>query len=84
MVEERSLAASELPFEFMMNALRLVDGFEPDLYAARTGLPLHALEDRMAEAEARGLLERSAARIRPTERGRLFLNDLVQRFLDAA
>jgi putative oxygen-independent coproporphyrinogen III oxidase len=83
-VEDRVIQAKELPFEFMLNALRLVDGFEPELYAARTGLPLGALEGRLAEAEAQGLLERSATRIRPTERGRLFLNALIERFLPGA
>jgi oxygen-independent coproporphyrinogen-3 oxidase len=68
----------------MLNALRLVEGFEPRLYAERTGLPISAIEGPLAEAEARGLIERSATRIRPTERGRLFLNDLVQRFLGDA
>ena len=65
----------------MLNALRLVEGFEPELYAARTGLPIHAIENALAEAEAQGMLERSATRIRPTERGRLFLNTLIERFL---
>jgi len=80
-VEARTLDARELPFEFMLNALRLVDGFESELYAARTGLRIAALEARLAEAEASGLLERSPTRIRPSERGRLFLNELVQIFL---
>ena len=82
MVEDRVIEASELPFEFMLNALRLVEGFEAELYAARTGLSISASEGRLADAAAQGLLERSPTRIRPTERGRSFLNDLVQLFLD--
>ncbi len=84
LVEERTVGAAELPFEFMLNALRLVEGFESELYAARTGLPIRAIEVRLADAEAQGLIERSATRIRPTERGRLFLNALIERFLPAA
>jgi len=81
MVEERTIEAKELAFEFMLNALRLVDGFEPRLYADRTGLPISAIEGPLAEAEARGLIERSTTRIRPTDRGGLFLNELIALFL---
>jgi len=81
MDEERTVEVKELAFEFMLNALRLVDGFEPRLYAERTGLPISAIEAPLADAEARGLLERSPTRIRPTERGRLFLNALLELFL---
>lgn len=81
MVEERTIEAKELAFEFMLNALRLVEGFEPDLYAARTGLLLGAIDAPLAAAEAQGLLERSPTLIRPTARGRLFLNELIALFL---
>jgi putative oxygen-independent coproporphyrinogen III oxidase len=84
LVEERIVDARELPFEFMLNALRLVQGFDAELYAARTGLPFRALETALAEAETQGLLERSATRIQPTDRGRRFLNELIERFLPAA
>jgi putative oxygen-independent coproporphyrinogen III oxidase len=82
LVEQRELAAAELPLEFMLNALRLVEGFETALFSERTGLPLARIEGRLQEAEARGLIERDWKRIRPTERGRLFLNDLLALFLD--
>jgi oxygen-independent coproporphyrinogen-3 oxidase len=81
MVEDRTIDAREIAFEFMLNALRLVEGFESDLYAARTGLPIAAIAAPLAEAEKRGLIERSATRIRPTARGRLFLNELIALFL---
>jgi len=81
MVEDRSIDAKALPFEFMLNALRLVEGFDVELYQARTGLPIGAIEARLAEAEKRGLIECSATHIGPTERGRLFLNTLVELFL---
>ena len=81
LVEEQTVAPRELPFEFMLNALRLVEGFPVELFAARTGLPLAAAETGLAEAERRGLIERDRRRIRPTERGRLFLNELLALFL---
>lgn len=80
--ERRSVTVAELPFEFMMNALRLTGGFPLALFAARTGLPLAAVEARLRAARQDGLLEIDADSVRPTERGRHFLNDLLQRFLD--
>jgi oxygen-independent coproporphyrinogen-3 oxidase len=80
-VEHRTVAPKELPFEFMLNAARLVDGFPAGLFAARTGLPAAVLEPGLRAAEAKGLIVRDAGRIRPTERGRRFLNELQQLFL---
>jgi len=79
--EETTVSAAELPFEFMLNALRLVEGFEVRLFTERTGLSLSAVEEKLAEAEKKGLLERDWKRIRPTERGRHFLNELLEAFL---
>jgi oxygen-independent coproporphyrinogen-3 oxidase len=79
--QEHAVAVSELPFEFMMNALRLRDGFVPSLFQQRTGLPLVSIESALLEAEARELLTRGAERIAPTPLGRRFLNDLLQIFL---
>lgn len=79
--ERREVAVAELPFEFMMNALRLTGGFAPALFAARTGLPLEAVAAELAEAKARGLLETVDGLIRPTLQGRRFLNELLQTFL---
>jgi putative oxygen-independent coproporphyrinogen III oxidase len=75
------IAAADLPFEFMLNALRLNDGFSSDGYRARTGLALTSLDERLARAQERGLLEPAAAGWRPTELGRRFLNDLQASFL---
>jgi len=75
---------SALPFEFMLNALRLRDGFTLDLFRERTGLPLSAIEPALAQAEARGLIERSLDGIRPSALGFDFLSDLQQFFLPAA
>jgi oxygen-independent coproporphyrinogen-3 oxidase len=80
-VEETVVPAAELPFEFMLNALRLVDGFEVSLFSDRTGLPIHVVEDRLRNAERQGLLEHDWKRIRPSERGRHFLNELLGAFL---
>jgi putative oxygen-independent coproporphyrinogen III oxidase len=81
LVEDRIVPAQEVAFEFALNALRLTDGFPPSLFTKRTGLPLAALEYGLQEAEKKGLLERDWQRIRPTTRGRLFLNELLALFL---
>jgi oxygen-independent coproporphyrinogen-3 oxidase len=82
--ETREVSDAERPFEFMLNALRLIDGFAIELFTRRTGLPLSTVEPQLAEAERAGLLERDHATIRPTDRGRRFLNDLLEPFLDPA
>jgi oxygen-independent coproporphyrinogen-3 oxidase len=79
--ESRELTRVELPFEFMLNALRLADGFEVPLFAERTGLPISVAEGALAEAEAKDLIVRDHQRIAPSERGRRFLNDLQLLFL---
>jgi putative oxygen-independent coproporphyrinogen III oxidase len=81
-VEHRTLSRGELPFEFMLNALRLTGGFPRALFAARTGLDERVLEAAFTQAEAGGLLERDWQQVRPTPRGQRFLNDLLQLFLD--
>ena len=79
--ETRKLTRDDRIFEFMMNALRLTEGFEPRLFEARTGLPLLLAEPALRAAEQRGLLLRTADNIRPSEQGRHFLNELLQMFL---
>jgi len=71
----------EIGFEFMMNALRLAEGFAVRLLEERAGVPLTTVLDRLEAAERRGLIERDHARVRPTPLGRRFLNDLLQIFL---
>jgi oxygen-independent coproporphyrinogen-3 oxidase len=78
---QRTVAAPELPFEFMLNALRLVEGFAVTLFSERTGLPLQLVARNLDEAQAQGLLEGDWQRIRPSARGRLFLNELLEHFL---
>ena len=84
LIEDREVPANEIPFEFMLNALRLVEGFPITLFAERTGLPPAAVEAGLAKAENQGLIERDWKRVRPTERGRHFLNELLQIFLEGA
>jgi len=78
---QKTVAAEELPFEFMLNALRLIEGFPLALYTERTGLPLTTILTELEEAERRGLLTRSLHALEPTERGRLFLNELMALFV---
>ena len=78
---ERVLTADELPFEFLMNALRLTEGVPSQLFCQRTGLPLDSLAEGRRLAEQQGLLESDPARLCATPRGQLFLNDLLQCFL---
>jgi oxygen-independent coproporphyrinogen-3 oxidase len=78
---ESEIARAELPFEFMLNALRLKEGFEIARFSERTGLPLSAIERPLAEAERRGLVVRDLKHLRPTPLGFDFLNDLQQLFL---
>lgn len=81
--QQRVVAAAELPFEFMLNALRLIHGFPAELFAARSGMAQPLIEPGLKAGEEKGLLERSGGLIRPTSRGRRFLNDLVGLFLPA-
>ena len=75
------VSRSELPFEFMLNALRLRHGFGLREFTERTGLPLSAIEAALQQAQAKGWVERDLARVRPTARGFDFLSDLQEIFL---
>ena len=79
--ERHEVVAGEIGFEFMMNALRLTEGFAVRLFEERAGVPLTAVLERLDAAERRGLIERDHARVRPTPLGRRFLNDLLQMLL---
>jgi oxygen-independent coproporphyrinogen-3 oxidase len=78
---EHTVPVAELPFEFMLNALRLTEGIPAALFAQRTGLPLSAISRRLGQAVARGLVEPDPTRIRATSLGLRFLNDLQSLFL---
>jgi oxygen-independent coproporphyrinogen-3 oxidase len=79
--ENRGVERADLVFEFMMNALRLTEGFPVGSFVERTGLQIAAAEKPLREAEARGLILRDHERIRPTRLGQQFLNDLLALFL---
>lgn len=78
---EHEVERDELAFEFMMNALRLNEGFDSVLFQERTSLPLLSIRRELEEAERRGLLFRDHQRIAPTQLGQRFLNDLLEIFL---
>ena len=79
--DTRTLTRTDLPFEFMMNALRLIDGVPAALFEERTGLPLVVCAGELQQARSRGLLEPDPAQIKPTVQGQRFLNDLLGMFL---
>ncbi len=79
--QSTEVARSELPFEFMLNALRLRHGFSLADFTERTGLPVTAIQAALAKAEAKGLVTRDFQRVVPTERGFDFLSDLQTLFL---
>lgn len=76
------VARADLPGEFMMNALRLNEGFPLGLFTERTGLPLSMIEESALAARRNGLLETVEGSMRPTPRGRRFLNQLLAGFLN--
>jgi len=79
--ESHEVGREDLVFEFMMNALRLSEGFPVGLLAERTGLQIALAERALREAEKRGLIVRDHERIAPSALGQRFLNDLLQLFL---
>jgi len=78
----RTVPAQDLPFEFMLNALRLVDGFEQSGFCARTGLEWDVVAARVDQLVEQGLLEIRGPVCRPSSRGLEFLNDVLLRFLE--
>ncbi|MDM0113923.1 radical SAM family heme chaperone HemW [Variovorax sp. J22R133] len=79
--QSEEVAIADLPFEFMLNALRLKDGFTLAQFGERTGLAITAIQKGMEEAERKGLLARDLWHAWPTERGFDFLSDLQEIFL---
>jgi len=79
--QEHEVGRADLPFEFMLNALRLPEGFELQRFTERTGLPPGVLQQPLERAQSGGLLQVDLQRIRPTARGLDFLNDLQALFL---
>lgn len=83
LMEETEVTRSDVGCEFMLNALRLVEGVPAALFAERTGFSLARIAQPIAEATAKGLLEPDPTKLKPTELGRRFLNDLQALFLTA-
>ncbi|MEW6098281.1 MAG: radical SAM family heme chaperone HemW [Pseudomonadota bacterium] len=79
--QDEEVRREDLPFEFMLNALRLREGFELARFTERTGLPVTVIARALEEAERRGLIERDLRRVWPTDRGFDFLSDLQALFL---
>ena len=80
----RGLDADDLRIEFLMNALRLANGFSPPLFERRTGLPFASLDPGLRRAGELGLVTRTPDSVRPTRRGLDFLNDLLALFAGTA
>ena len=78
----RTKPVENLSFEFMLNSLRLIGGFNPELYESRTGQSVKLLSEQMREAVSLGLLDVQANKIKPTRKGLSFLNDLQAIFLE--
>ena len=84
LAQEEEVARADLPFEYMLNALRLRHGFGLRDFSERTGLAITAIQQGLEEAERKGLIERDFARVRPTVKGFDFLSDLQEIFLSNA
>ena len=82
--QENEVSRSDLPFEYMLNALRLKDGFALQDFSERTGLAVTSIQAALDAAERKGLIERDLAHVRPTARGLDFLSDLQTLFLPAS
>ena len=80
-VSVEEVARRDLPFEYMLNALRLREGFSLTDFSARTGLPLSAIDAALSDGLSKGWLQQDGAWVRPTERGFDFLSDLQSLFL---
>jgi oxygen-independent coproporphyrinogen-3 oxidase len=80
-VTRNPVPPDQLPFEFMLNALRLVDGFDETLFSERTGLAWDPVARQIGSLVERGLLLRSGTRLRPSPQGLRFLNELLLTFV---
>jgi len=81
LASQTEIARADLPFEFMLNALRLKSGFSLAEFCERTGLPISSIDKPLEEAQRKGLIDRDLSRVWPTTRGFDFLNDLQVLFL---
>ncbi len=82
LIESRVIEPKDLPFEFMLNALRLSDGVDTGIFSERTGLPLSTISKGLDEASKKGLLDPNPAKLKATDLGLRYLNNLQELFLD--
>ena len=82
LIESREVSAKDLPFEFMLNTLRLTDGVETKTFSERTGLPLHVISKGLEEASKKGLLDNNPTTLKATDLGLRYLNNLQEMFLE--
>jgi putative oxygen-independent coproporphyrinogen III oxidase len=82
LIESREIDPKDLPFEFMLNALRLSDGVDTNTFSERTGLPLSAISKGLDEACKKGLLDENPSKLKATSLGLRYLNNLQEIFLD--
>lgn len=80
--EQKIIAAADLPFEFMLNALRLTTGFDIELFKQRTGLSLDVIQKQLAELENDGLLEILNNHIVKTTLGECHLDNITEKFFE--
>ena len=81
LIESREIQAEDLPFEFMLNALRLTDGVDTSTFGERTGLPLSMISKGLDEASKKGLLDSNPSKLKATDQGLRYLNNLQEIFL---
>ena len=81
LIESREIEAKDLPFEFMLNTLRLSDGVDTNTYSERTGLPLSTISKGLNEACKKGLLDENPSKLKATHQGLRYLNNLQEIFL---
>ena len=82
LIESKEIAAKELPFEFMLNTLRLTDGVATNTFSERTGLPLHVISKALTQASQKGLLDEDPSKLKATDQGLRYLNNLQEIFLE--
>jgi len=78
---DETISTKDIGFEFMLNALRLTDGFPTPLFYQHAGVPISHIDQALEQAQQQGLLERDIHFIRPTEKGQRYLNNLIELFL---
>ena len=78
---EKILTREDAAFEFMMNTLRLNNGFETEIFQQHVGLPISIIEKQLKHAEEKGWISWDLKRIKPTDRGRQYLNTLLELFI---